>query len=144
MNSYISVSVVPSPSSSLSSFFNKLEYYTNATSKSLRAAEFGIFHIWSALHLSAVEIRQLRVTRTLWNLREIRSSMSQQDIELVLVANSSKSVPVLHAHARTFPGSESDVFDIDVIDKGAVLFHTMAVERGTKSVRIFARRIFAE
>lgn len=65
-------------------------------------------------------------------------NVSQQDIELILVANSSKSIPVLHAHARTFPGSESDVFDIDVIDKGTVLFHTMAIiegerERGTRT-----------
>lgn len=64
--------------------------------------------------------------------------MSQRDIELVLVANSNKSALVLHAHARTFPRSKSDIFDIDVIDKGTVLFHTVVIEREKEIRKAYA------
>lgn len=53
--------------------------------------------------------------------------MAQQNIKLVLVANSSKFVFVLcaHAHVRaqTFAESKRDIFDIDVINKDTVLFY---------------------
>lgn len=92
---------------------------------------------WFALHLSTMKIHQLWITRTLWNLREIRTLMSQRDIELVLVANSNKSVFVLHAQARTFLRSESNVFDTDVIDKGTVLFYMVVIERKRESRKAF-------
>lgn len=47
--------------------------------------------------------RELQATRTLWRLRAARTSLSQQDIELVLVTNSNKSARCsgnLHSDSR--------------------------------------------